>query len=445
MHSSDRAKLKIVSLVTNNAIGDSRVLKSAETLASAGYKVTLLAQQIGNCAAEEELNGFKLKRVKPVTTYSTRRTKPIWPFSFTVKMTNSYIKYGSRLMAPDFLFWRWASPALLKISDKFLYSVWPLLKDGEAAFAAAIDNEDPDLIHANDCDTLGLAMRAKERAAKRGKEIGILYDAHEYVKGVHRKHPVWRHSMMILEKQGIKEAGIVMTVSETIATMLQNDYELKSRPTVVLNAPRIKQPPIDSELKTIRTKLGLAADVPLHVYVGAAAPQRGLDAMVDALVKAPGHHVALVVNPTSPYVIGLEEKADGLGVGDRLHIHPYVPEWYVSTFISDATSGVIPILKYPNHEISLVTKFFEFLHAKLPIIVSDVKTMAAEVEFRKNGLVFKAGKGDLLAERFIEITNHRDKFVAAITPELLAEYSWEQQGDKLVAAHDALYAMKGNQ
>jgi glycosyltransferase involved in cell wall biosynthesis len=162
-------------------------------------------------------------------------------------------------------------------------------------------------------------------------------------------------------------------------------------------------------------------------------------------VNAPGHHVALVVNPNSPYVIGLQDKAKELGVGERLHIHPYVPEWYVSTFISDATSGVIPILKYPNHEISLVTKFFEFLHAKLPIIVSDVKTMAAEVRARKNGLVFNAGKGDELAARFIEITENRDQYVAAITPELLAEYSWERQGDKLVAAFDTLASMKGNQ
>ena len=60
-------------------------------------------------------------------------------------------------------------------------------------------------------------------------------------------------------------------------------------------------------------------------------------------------------------------------------------------------------------------------------------------------MVFSAANGQELAERFIEIAEHRDKYVAAITPELLDEYSWEKQGDKLVAAHDALAAMKGNQ
>ena len=114
MHSSDRAKLKIVSLVTNNAIGDSRVLKSAETLAAAGYQVTLLAQQLGDALPHEKLNGFTLKRVKPIDKFSKRRTTPFWPLSITVKSENSYIRYGSRLIAPDFLFWRWVGPYLLK-------------------------------------------------------------------------------------------------------------------------------------------------------------------------------------------------------------------------------------------------------------------------------------------------------------------------------------------
>jgi glycosyltransferase involved in cell wall biosynthesis len=220
--------------------------------------------------------------------------------------------------------------------------------------------------------------------------------------------------------------------------MLQSDYKLKQTPTVVLNAPRRMQPAVDPVLQTIRRKIGLAEDVPLHVYVGAAAPQRGLSTMVDALVGAPEHHIALVVNPANAYVKKELTRAKTLKVADRVHVHPYVPEWYVSTFVSDATSGVIPILHYPNHEISLVTKFFEYLHAKLPIIVSDMKTMAAEVKLRGNGVVFTAENSSELATAFKEMALNRSKYVAAITPNLLDEYAWEHQGDKLLAAHDHL-------
>ena len=148
------------------------------------------------------------------------------------------------------------------------------------------------------------------------------------------------------------------------------------------------------------------------------------------------HHIALVVNPLDLDVLKLQEKAESLGVGDRVHIHPYVPEWYVSTFVSDATSGVIPILHHPNHEISLVTKYFEYLHARIPIIVSDVKAMAEEVLLQGNGLVFTAGRAYALAERFEELTINRRRFLAAITESMLGDYAWELHGDKLVAPHD---------
>jgi glycosyltransferase involved in cell wall biosynthesis len=445
MNIEDRASIHILSIVTNTAVGDSRVLKSAESLAAAGYQVTLLAGLVGSVPESEELNGFRIRRAPISKHYSQRRHTPFFPFNRILDLSNRYlprgkrfVRYGCKVFTPDRLFWRWASAHLLKMSPKFLYASWPLLKDGELAFGRVIDELNPDTIHANDCDTLGLALRAQKRAAARGKRISILYDAHEYVQGVHRKHPVWQDAMAMLERTAIIRVDTVMTVSETIATMLATDYQLSVHPTVVLNAPRRVQPAVDPELKTIRAKIGLAPDVPLHIYVGAAAPQRGLDAMIGALVNAEGHHVGLVVNPNSPYVKKLLEKAVALRVDDRVHVHPYVPEWYVSTFSSDATSGVIPILHYPNHEISLVTKYFEYLHARIPIIVSDVKTMAEEVLLQGNGLVFIAGDADELAAAFLQITAERARFAGAITDAMLDEYSWELQADKLVAAHDAL-------
>lgn len=445
MNSEERSVFHILSIVTNNAVGDSRVLKSAETLATAGYKVTLLAGLIGSVANTEKGNSFTILRTPIVNRYTQRRRQPLFPFNYILDLSDRYlprgkrfVRYGCRLFAPDTLFWRWTSPALLRISPRFLYACWPLLRDGEATFGKIIDELKPDIIHANDCDTLGMALRAKKRAASTGRSISVLYDAHEYVQGVHRKHPTWQIAMALLERTSIKRVDAVITVSETIAGMLSDDYKLSVRPTVVLNAPRREQPVIDEIRKTIRTKIGLAPDVPLHIYVGAAAPQRGLDTMVEALVFAQDHHIGLVVNPSAPYVKGLQEKALALGVADRMHVHAYVPEWYVSTFASDATSGVIPILHHPNHEISLVTKYFEYLHARIPIIVSDVKAMAEEILLQGNGLVFTAGQADELAERYKEITSERPRFLEAITESMLDEYSWELQGDKLVSAHDAL-------
>ena len=445
MNPEQRSSIHIVSIVTNNAVGDSRVLKSAETLGTAGYKVTLLAGRVGSVPLKENGQNFEIVRVPVVVTRTAHRVKPIFPFSRILDLSNRYlprgkrfVRYGCKVFTPDRLFWRWASPLILKRYPRFLYFSWPSLNDGEKSFGKTIDDLKPDIIHANDCDTLGLALRAKKRAASGGRSVAVLYDAHEYVQGVHRKHPTWQVAMSLLERTSINQVDSVMTVSETIAGMLKDDYQLSRRPVVVLNAPRRTQPAVDKELGTIRAKLNLGSDIPLHVYVGAAAPQRGLDAMVEALVKVPAHHVAFVVNPSNPYVKKLQLLAEELGVSERVHVHPYVPEWYVSTFVSDATSGVIPILHHPNHEISLVTKYFEYIHARIPIIVSDVKTMSEEVLLQGNGLVFTAGDSAELAKCFEGISVNRAQYLGAISEGMLDEYSWELQSSKLISAHDEL-------
>ena len=67
-----------------------------------------------------------------------------------------------------------------------------------------------------------------------------------------------------------------------------------------------------------------------------------------------------------------------------------------------------------------------------------MKTMAAEVKLRGNGVVFTAENSQELSAAYEEIARNRSKYVAAITPNLLDEYAWERQGDKLLAAHDHL-------
>ena len=51
---------------------------------------------------------------------------------------------------------------------------------------------------------------------------------------------------------------------------------------------------------------------------------------------------------------------------------------------------MIPIQHWPNHEIALITKFFEYSHARLPLVVSDVRTMAETVRETGQGEVFEA-------------------------------------------------------
>jgi glycosyltransferase involved in cell wall biosynthesis len=221
----------------------------------------------------------------------------------------------------------------------------------------------------------------------------------------------------------------VVTVSDILAEMLQREHRLAGRPTVVLNAPDADAGP--GGVPDLRELCGIGPETPLLVYSGSVAPQRGLATVVQALTLLPRVHLALVVeDPAAAHLRPL------LATG-RVHAVPYVPHDRVSRFLAAADAGVIPIHRWPNHEIALITKFFEYSHARLPIVVSDVRTMAGTVRATGQGEVFRArdaadfarAAGKVLADP----GRYRSAYDGPDSP--LPGWTWAAQADKL----DALY------
>jgi glycosyltransferase involved in cell wall biosynthesis len=152
-------------------------------------------------------------------------------------------------------------------------------------------------------------------------------------------------------------------------------------------------------------------------------------------------HLALVVaDPSAPYVRRLFAAAVRFGAGDRLHVLPYVPYDEVVAFVSAADVGVIPIHHWPNHELSLITKFFEYSHARLPIVVSDVRTMAETVRATGQGEVFRAGDvADFVRAIESVLADPRRYRAAYDKPDSpLPMWTWQTQADTLDSIYQQL-------
>jgi len=130
----------------------------------------------------------------------------------------------------------------------------------------------------------------------------------------------------------------------------------------------------------------------------------------------------------------LVAKAKELGTADRLHLLPYVRHDQVVGFLSSATAGVIPIHHWLNHEIQLITKFFEYSHARLPIISSDCQTMADTVRENGQGEVFRVEDVEDYARAVKAIVADPESYRAAYDKLDLDVWTWEAQAanqDKL--------------
>ena len=316
----------------------------------------------------------------------------------------------------------------------------PSLWDWELAMGPVVDQLKPDLIHANDFRMLGVGARAKLRACGEGRRTALVWDSHDYLPGINpwNSHPRWHKAMIAHEREYAPCADAVTTVSETMCELLTAGHGLTTTPVIVRNAPTVGLDPHDPG-PGVRELCGLDADVPLLLYVGVMTPARGIDTMVQALPRLPGMHVGFVARESAHLdrILGVARE---LGVADRVHHLPYVEVDRICSYIASADVGVFPGLHLPNHEVDLPTKIYEYAQARLPMVVSDLKTTGETVGRLGIGEVFVAEDVDDYIRAVRLVLDDPDRYQQAYddAQPVLSQWMWENQAEALNGVYASL-------
>lgn len=309
----------------------------------------------------------------------------------------------------------------------------PAIDDYEFAYSGLVDRLDWDVIHAHDVHHMGTAARAVARRRAQGRDAWWIYDAHEFVPGLSLYPPRTarvRAAYVDLEREFIPFADAVVTVTDALAAELQQRHSLPRRPGVVVNSPVL-----DGDLEIgrhhIRAVCGLSPDTPLLVYAGGVTAARGIQTAVSALPDLPGVHLAVVCVPSAEVspARDLADLATRLGVADRLHLLDPVAPDDVSAYVSSADIGIIPLVHFGSHEFALANKLFEYLHAGLPLLVSDCRAQAEFVRGHDVGEVHRAEDvADFVraARRVLERAPELRRHITE-NPQMLAPYDWHRQ------------------
>jgi glycosyltransferase involved in cell wall biosynthesis len=315
----------------------------------------------------------------------------------------------------------------------------PRLLDYETAFGPVVDELRPAVLHAHDYKMIGVAVRAAERMRARGEDVRVVYDAHEFLPGVGGPSLRWEVAHQSYEAGHIHRCDAVVAVSDEMAARIREHHGLPVTPTVVMNAPPTTAA-ASSASGDIRTVLGLADGVPVLVYIGVSAAKRGLLTAVQGLARLPGVHLALVTT-RNPYVEQLEKAAAEVGAADRLHVLPYVPVDDVVPFVSTATAGLQSMVHVENYDVTIATKFFDYAQARLPIVQSDVRAMAALTRAVGCGEVFVAEDVDSFVAATSAVLADLPRYRAAYErPGLLEAWTWEAQAGVLAELYRRLVA-----
>jgi glycosyltransferase involved in cell wall biosynthesis len=468
---------RLLVIVANGITGDSRVQKTAIAAARAGWDVTLLGAGGRRGRRLESVMGAVRVIRLPVSTHFAQRSKG---HRLRRLMTMTGIRNDEGLTGVRAAHHAWLRSATARIgvlrtstgpaapllrpagralgavvrARRTLYGLrvrayqwerrqtgrpsrswrrdWPSLVDLDLAFGPVIEELKPDVIHANDITMIHAGALSVARMRARGEKVAWLYDAHEYVNGIDWPRPTENRAYREVEREFIRQADAVVTVSPEIAELLQRDYKLPRTPLVVRNTPIRETIGQTDPMPSVRAACELPDDVPLMVYSGWLAPERGLGTAVTALPDLPGVHLAIVSGRNSPEREKVLERAGELGVSDRVHVVPYVPQYAVPDYLSTADLGLICSQHTLNYEISLPTKLAEYLHGRVPVIGSDVRTLSRFLTENGVGEVFVSDDPVSFAAAVQRALSHRDDLVANITEDILEELSWEHQMKGLV-------------
>lgn len=373
---------KVVSLVLNNFINDSRVLKENISLHNIGYKVQVVA-----------LHEEPLKEFDEVQNILVHRMK---------LKTRSWSKYKVVQLIKYF---------------EFIYKAVKLYKNS-------------DIFHCNDLNTLPVGVIIKKFFNCNAK---IVYDAHEYeINDTPNESEYKIKIKYILEKFLIRYADKVITVSDSIANEYVKLYEIE-KPAVVLNTPPYKE----IEKKNIfRETFDIDEKQTIFLYQGGLSKGRGIEMLLEAFKTIDNENAVIVFmgyGPLEKLIIEASKEYK------NIYFHQAVSPDVLLDYTSSADFG---ILFYENnclnHEFCSPNKMFEYLMAEIPVIVSNLYEMKKLVEANFIGTVAKENTPEGLKEAIAKAIKLDKEELKINIKKLKAIYNWEEQEKVLLKAYKDL-------
>ena len=141
-------------------------------------------------------------------------------------------------------------------------------------------------------------------------------------------------------------------------------------------------------------------------YFGDTSRRRGTDLAMMALPQVveavPEAHLVIVGRNKreDAFLTALREESPAR---DRIHLEGFQPMSRLGAYLAVADVGLSPLVRNVHHDTTHANKLFQFMHGRLPLVVSDCTAQARLVEATETGLVHRAGDVEALADAIIRL------------------------------------------
>ena len=249
----------------------------------------------------------------------------------------------------------------------------------------------------------------------------IIYETHELETETNGASLLKRSIRKVIEYCSFWVVHHAVVVSPSILDWYRERHKGKEI-SVVMNCPNFSGRQENNQY--LRQHFALPDDSVLFLYQGIMAPGRGIDKLVSAFEELPTKAVLILLG----YGPDFEKWLQMSEASERLFVHPVVPHETVLEVTSSADCGLSFMEDTClSHRYALPNKLFEFIQARLPVIVSPTIDQKHLVEHEGIGVAcdnfgtqaIVAACQNVMSDRMIDIDKRLD--------EVALKYCWEQQ------------------
>lgn len=278
------------------------------------------------------------------------------------------------------------------------------------------------ILTANDLDTLPACW-----VVSKIRKMPLVFDSHEYFTEVPElvNRRFVRNFWLMIERLMLPGIRYAYTVSEPIAVEYNAKYGTGFK--VIRNLPRKE----NGEPK--RPDLLNCDQRRIIIYQGSLNPGRGLESMILAMEHLGNFQFQIFGD--GPLRINLENLVEEKNLNDRIMFMGRKPFSELKFYTRQASLGVsLEENIGKNYFYALPNKLFDYIQARVPVLVSDLPEMKQIVEKYEIGVVAASHDPTMLSSIINEMMDNHEKRMIWKKNLLRAsnELCWEVEMDKLI-------------
>lgn len=279
-----------------------------------------------------------------------------------------------------------------------------------------------DILWSNDLDTL-----LPNFLVSRIKKVKLVYDSHEYfTESVYKKSSkrVWEN----LEKKLFPRLKNVITVNKSIKEAYETKYGIPI--TVVRNVPYtlVEDPGIIKPAVPVTKKILVMQGIGLN-------ENRGAEEAVLMMQYLPNEFMLYFIG-SGTILSRLKMMVAELKLGSRITFIDVLPYKQMMEYTKQCFLGLIfeKIEISDEHLFALPNKFFDYIHAGIPVLSSEAVEIKAIIEKYQIGDIIQNFDPESMAGKIMDISKNTEMYTfwKRNTTFAASELNWEKEKELII-------------